>query len=78
MTFEIYSDTSKTCFEVVCRDKRFADYPGGANPNRWGTGWYVPISKNHWYDDLFAIASWVNNNLRDRDGTPEECLFVIG
>ena len=71
MTFEIRSDTEYESFEIVCRNRRFGNYPGGAIPTPWGNGYYIPITGN-WYKQLEDIASWVNNELN------EECLFEIG
>lgn len=70
MILEIRTDTEYECFEVVTKNARFGAYPG-ANPNRWGSGYFVPIRKKHWYEDLEEIATWVNNELKD------ECLFAL-
>jgi hypothetical protein len=64
VVLEIVSDCDYRYFEIRSKDKRFSDYPGGVNMNPWGTGWFYPI-KGNWYKELKAIASWVNNELKD-------------
>ena len=71
MTFEIRTDTEYKCFEIVCKNKKCLDYPGGFNVNSWGTGYWLPI-KGNWYKAMEDLASWVNNELK------EECLFCLG
>ena len=70
MTIEIISDSECKFFEVSTKNEKFSGYPGAFH-NRFG-GWTVPIRKNHWYEDLESIASWVNNELK------EDCMFTIG
>lgn len=70
MILEIHSDIEGKFFEVSCKNKKFSGYPN-AIYDRFG-GWTVPIRKQHWYDDLVAIASWVNNELKD------DCEFTVG
>lgn len=77
MVLEIRTDTEYECFEVVTKNQKFSGFPG-ANMTRWGSGYFVPIRKKHWYEDLEVIATWVNNNLKEENGTPEACFFTLG
>lgn len=78
MTFEIHSDIEYKYFEVVTKDQRFADYPMAFRSRFSETTFCTYIDKKNWYKDLEAIASWVNNNLKAKDGTPEACFFALG
>lgn len=71
MVLEIRSDIEGKYFEVCTKNKRFGGYPGVCLV-QWSNTLFVPIRKTHWYEDLEAIASWVNNELK------EECEFAIG
>ena len=70
MVLCISSDVEGKFFEVTTKNKKFLGYPG-AFPGRFGTP-CASLNGKKWYEDLEAIASWVNNELK------EECLFEIG
>lgn len=69
MTLTVSSDIEYKYFEVTTKNKKFADYPlafrGGWN----GETICTCIDKKKWFQQLEAIAEWVNNELG------EECLF---
>ena len=69
MVLCVCSDIEGKYFEVTTKNKKFLGYPG-AFPGRFGTPCAV-LNGKKWFDDLKAIASWVNNELN------EECLFEI-
>lgn len=69
MVLCISSDVDGKYFEVTTKNKKFLKYPG-AFPGRFGTPCAVLNAKT-WFNDLNAIASWVNNDLN------EECLFEV-
>lgn len=71
MVLEIRSDIEGKYFEAVTKNKKFGGYPGVCF-TPWCNTWFVPIRKTKWYEDLEAIASWVNNELKD------ECVFTLG
>ena len=71
MTLEIRSDIEGKYFEAVSKDMRLGQYPL-AGIGTLGRFYFVRIDKRNWFSDLEAIASFVNNELK------EECEFVIG
>lgn len=77
MVLEIITDTEYKFFDAVTKDKRFDQYPK-AFYGRGGRTVCTTIDRKNWYKDLEEIASWVNNNLREEDGTPEACIFALG
>ena len=77
MVLEIITDTEYKYFDVLTNDQRFAQYPK-AFYGRGGRIVCATIDRKNWYKDLEEIASWVNNNLKEENGTPEACLFALG
>ena len=77
MVLEIITDTEYKYFDVVTKDQRFVQYPK-AFLGRGGRTVCTTIDRRNWYKDLESIASWVNNNLKEKDGTPESCIFALG
>ncbi len=77
MVLEIITDTKCKFFDVVTKDQRFAQYPK-AFLGRGGRTVCATINQKNWYKDLEDIAYWVNNNLKEENGTPEACFFALG
>lgn len=70
MVFTISADSEKKYFEVYTKNPRFADCPL-AGLGRGGASYFVPMTSRNWYDQLVAVADWVNNVLKD------ECIFEV-
>lgn len=71
MVLEIIADSELKYFDVVTKNQNFAQYPK-AFYGRGGRTVCTTIDRRNWYKDLEAIASFVNNELKD------ECIFTLG
>lgn len=70
MVFTISADYEHKYFEVYTKNPRFADCPLAAR-GRGGASYFVPLNRANWYEQLVAIADWVNNVAKD------ECIFEV-